>query len=44
MKEMIVVIGLCLLGVLIATLILGSGGIMGAVKDLFVEQVQFLAD
>ena len=44
MKELLVTIGLLILGVIIASLILSDGGVMGAVKDLFINQVQFLAD
>ena len=44
MKELIVVIGLVLLGVIIAALILSGDGLMGVAKDLFVNQVQYLAD
>ena len=43
-KELLVTIGLVILGVVIASLILSDGGVMGAVKDLFINQVQFLAD
>ena len=43
-KELLVTIGLLILGVIIASLILSDGGVMGAVKDLFINQVQLLAD
>ena len=43
-KELLVTIGLVMLGAVIAMLILSNTGIMGAVKDLFINQITFIAD
>lgn len=47
MKELIVVIGLAILGCIIFSLILGSDsdrGLKGAITDQFVQEVEYLSD
>jgi len=43
MKELIITIGLVILGVIIASLILSDTGLIGSTKDLFVNQIQYLS-